>query len=435
MSFDITIDHAQRSRLGDPCPIKIVAGGHVFTRLLRGATYSSTDSLLARPEQLAFWFVDNWWRLRWEGMPPDGVSPEWRLAHDVSEIGGGTSWPRLLIWGEGQRIGMSSKSDPVGVVGPVRFLENGMTFIPASEWECTVDHFLDEVKDDRFGSDLVPLRAQVDALLEERSDPEMAAWRRLEARLGFDVDQAPDALMESVLSFTSEFDERDIEEAIQASPGHSSAEVLSRELEAARASRLICNFKTARDASGRIDWDGRRPVWEPAERAADEVRRAAGRAEGPLRNKELAELLGMSPAALRTVKDSPRAGHLPYGLRVAAPTRGDGVQVLALKARGSADRRFEVARALGDTIWERNGRLGPLARTKTDRQRFQRAFAQSLLCPFSELKEFVDEHGTDDEGIHAAACHYHVNQKVIERTLVKKGVLPAQQFDDLVEAA
>jgi len=436
MKFNIDIERTADAEPDDPHGIAIAADEHVFTRLLRGESNTIKTHLLARPAQLAFWFIDNWWRLRWESMPAEGVTPHWRLAHDVSGIGGGTIWPRLLMWGEGQRMGLSATRDAIGVVGPVRFIENGLSFIPADEWEVGVDRFIEEVRDELygFGSDRAALRVQLSALREEQGDPQIAAWRRVEARLGFDVDQAPDALMEALFKFADEFDESGMEEAIQAAPGLPAAEILRAGVEAAHASRLMCHFNAAQGAAGTIHWSGQTPVWEPAERAASDVRRAAGHTYGPLRNRDLAQILGVSLAALNSTESAP-AADLPYGLRLTNSKKGDGSQVIALRSRRSHDRRFETARALGDTIWAGVGALGPLARTKTDRQRFQRAFAQSLLCPFDELKEFIEKNGSDDEGIMAAAHYYHVNTKVIERTLVKKKVLPARRFEDLIEAA
>jgi len=436
MSFNISVERIPNSAPDDPLGIEIAADGHVYTRLLRGNSNAIETRLLARPAQLAFWLVDNWWRLRWESMPVEGPSSQWRLAHDFSAIGGGTIWPRLYVWGEGARVGLKATQDAIGVVGPVRFLEHGLSFVPSVEWEGGVNKFLEEVQDEAsgFGSDRAALRAQFIALREERANVDVAVWRRVEARLGFDVDQAPEALVEALFEIAGQYDEAGMEEAIQAAPGVGAADILAAEVEAAKGSRLIGNFSDACDAAGRVQWIGDTPVWEPGELAASKVRRAAGRPEGPLRNKDLAEILGTSATALTSTKSAP-SEKLVYGLRLSNTKERDGSQVISLRSWRSHDRRFEFARALGDAIWAGDSRLGPLTQTKTDRQRFQRAFAQSLLCPFDELREFIDENGSDDEGIMAAAEHYHVNTKVIERTLVKKRILLPRRFEDLVEAA
>lgn len=58
------------------------------------------------------------------------------------------------------------------------------------------------------------------------------------------------------------------------------------------------------------------------------------------------------------------------------------------------------------------------------RQKFQRAFAQEVLCPWAALEAFVGPDEPDDDMIGAAAWHFHVSQRLIETTLVNKGRMP-----------
>src|SRR5665213_4076764 len=127
----------------------------------------------------------------WGDALPAGMSEEWRLAHDLSSIGGGYVWPRLSIWGEDPRIGLISRSDPAGVVGPIRYLTDALCFIEAASFEVSVDEFLDGVAKSGAGltSDSQTLAGQIEVLRNERGDAEIADWRRMEARLGFDVDE------------------------------------------------------------------------------------------------------------------------------------------------------------------------------------------------------------------------------------------------------
>ena len=53
-------------------------------------------------------------------------------------------------------------------------------------------------------------------------------------------------------------------------------------------------------------------------------------------------------------------------------------------------------------------------------QKVERSFAQELLCPFTALDAFTDEHGLDDDGIDDAAEHFGVSQRLILATLVNK---------------
>ena len=90
---------------------------------------------------------------------------------------------------------------------------------------------------------------------------------------------------------------------------------------------------------------------------------------------------------------------------------------------------------MGDTIWSRGSRFGVISRARTDRQKFQRAFAQSLLCPYVDLRNRVDITEPTSQQIEQAARHYRVHENVVRSLLVYKGVLPRQSLEDQLEAA
>jgi hypothetical protein len=435
---------------GDVARIALRTGNVTLTRLIRPQEPEPDDFPHAPPAQLAFWLVDNWWRLRWECIPPRGMIPEWRLAHELSTIGGGYAWPRLAIWGEGNRVGLLSRSDPPGVVGPVRYLTDVLVFIAAAGFEASVDEFLANAADmyARSDADRLALRAQVHALLREREDPDMAAWRRIEARLGFDPDEAPERAMQHIASLVERFGSNGVEEAA-AAPGAYAGEILEREIDAARASRIECDFSAALGAPSAPWWfksdlrsagnavfapllepaddslehtshTGTGVPWELAEDAAFSLRAALGLKKGPLRNKILAEVLGTSADHLKGTTSTVGAV-LPYGLRL---TSDDGLRHrIAVRSRWSHDRRFELARALGDAIWTKPDQLGPLATSRTARQKFQRAFAQSLLCPHHDLVDYIRTNVPGDADVVAAAQHFHVSERVVRTVLVNKGLL------------
>lgn len=423
--------------------VSIRANESVFTRLLRPGSDEYDDYLLAPPAQLAFWLVDNWWRVRWESVPPGGMSAEWRLAHELSSIGGGYVWPRLAIWGEGERIGLTSRSDPAGVVTPVRFLTDALFFVQGSEFESAVDRFLGEaVERWTNGSDRKALRVQINALRTERSDSEFTAWRRLEARLGFDPGDAPEDLMFAFSDLINRYGQSGVEEAAQAAPGPAAADTLLHEIQVTEKAHYRCDLSSATRLVPPSIIDRRQHPWAMAERASKLVRQGVGATQGPLRNKRLAEVLGTHANALR-VSRSPGRTDLQYGLRLR--TDKDSSDVVALRSRWSHDRRFEMSRALGDAIWAVHDDLGPMARSKTARQKFQRAFAQSLLCPVEDLLEYMNTDCPSEDDLSAAAKHFHVAERVVQTVLVNKkyadrDILERRigsdgSIDDLIEAA
>ena len=127
------------------------------------------------------------------------------------------------------------------------------------------------------------------------------------------------------------------------------------------------------------------------------------------------------------------ATKLQYGLRL---RKGDGGRnVVALCSRWAQGRRFELCRTLGDAIWSGGDALGPMTKTRTGRQKFQRAFAQSLLCPYRDLLSYINTEQPSEDDIAAAARYFHVSERVIQTVLVNKGIIGRQEFDEMIEAA
>jgi hypothetical protein len=431
LQIDVPADGT--AAIDDPQRIAIRSDTLVLTRLQRLGEEHSDDYLVAPPAQLAFWLAENWWRLRWECVPSDGITPEWRLAHELSSIGGGYAWPQAAMWGEGERVGLFSRSDPPGVIGPVRFLTKGLEFIPATTFEEAVDRFLATACDNHagFGSDRPALRSLVTTLKAERADPAIDAWRRVEAKLGFDPDDAPDPLMSAIAALIDRYSGDGVEEAALAAQGIAAPAILQRAIGAAKDSKWVCNFSDALKAVGTFRHVPTAAPWVSAEAAARSVRSVLGIGSRPLLNRSLADLLKVRKEAFHLT--APLSGeNLAYGLRLRIKAKKR--DVVALRSSSSWDRRFEMSRALADAIWAKTDRLGPLADSKTARQKFQRAFAQSLLCPFDGLREYLKTSRPADEDITAAAQYFHVSERVVWTVLVNKHIIPRDRLEDMIEA-
>ena len=184
-------------------------------------------------------------------------------------------------------------------------------------------------------------------------------------------------------------------------------------------------------AAGEVSRASDRPIWEIAENSAKALRRGLGIQAGPLKNTRLSELLNSSTMHFGGRESEPTGRRYGVGLK-----GEDGESSLvSLCALWSQGRRFELCRTLGDAIWSGNDALGPITRAKTGRQKFQRAFARSLLCPYEDLLAHVDTDAPSEDDVTAAARNFHVSERVIQTVLVNKGAIGRRQFDEMVEAA
>ena len=430
-NFEIDICTSDDRTWDKPQLISLRSDNICFTELKRNGGSESDQYLHAPPVQLAFWFVDNWWRLRWEPLVSEEVSLGWRLAHELSGIGGGYIWPRLRIWSEDSRIGLASFSDTTSMNFALQFTTDALVFVNAEKYEDVVDRFLMKCVD-TVSKDKAALKVQISALKEERNDQKFAIWRKLEAKLGYDIDDAPSELINTFFEFINQFGTSGVEEAIVAAQGESSAVMLDKEIAVTRNSGIDCDLDDAMRVAGSIIREVTDiPVWKIAEESAFKVRKGLGEENGPLGNKKLSELLNVSTDTFRGRKSEPK--QLEYGLRL---RKGDGQgNLVTLHSRWPQARRFEMCRILGDSIWSDCDALGPVTRTKTARQKFQRAFAQSLLCPYYELLSYISTDNPSAEDISAAAAHFHVSETLIKNVLFNNNVIDKQRYDQLVDAA
>ena len=404
--------------------VRISAGDSVLTRLERPDDSSLDDWLQVPAEALAFWFVDNWWRIRWEPDPPAGFTPEWRLAHDISSVGGGYCWPRVALWGEGEQVGVAARADEP--TSSLRYLADGNFQVPAESFEAGVDDFVRLLL--RSGTpDGDALNACFQHLSAERDDPAVAVWRKLEAQLGFDQDGAPEELMSALGVLANEYGLDGVQEAALATQRGDAASVLQREIEVARSSAIQMTSPIPVEA---IDVDGAsgHPPWRLAEDAARQLRDHLGIPTEPLRNRALSEVVGFDVAGkIRLAQRDAR-----YGLRL-RDARED-LHRISLSKSWPPSRRFEICRALGDVFWSGGDRLGPLSAANSARQKFQRGFAQSLLCPIEGLRAYLPKDRPDADDMEAAARYFHVPLRVIQTILVNKEVISRSDFDSMVAA-
>lgn len=411
--------------------------GEFLTKLFRVSTNREDTYLHAPPADLAFWILDNWWRIFHEPEPAGEVTAEWRLAHEMSSIGGGYTWPPIRIWGEGDQVGIRTHPQVLDSRGPVTFAADRLGWIPSTEVESSFDSFLEQINElaTAAGDTLLDLYRQVKT---EREDPEVAAWRTLEAELGFDVDEAPVELMNQLNEFSIEFGHEAVSEACVSHQGSGVIHALQEGLWAVESSRTKVDLSTAMaevripaDNASQFDALARpaAPPWALAEEAAGMVRENLSVPTGPIPNRRLRDILGVSTYHFSDIRSFTS---IPYGIRQRdsdSPTC-----TVALRAGRTEAKRFELCRVLGDAIWSANDRLGVISPAKSVRQKFQRAFAQSFLCPFQDLINYIGTDSPTPEDVTAAAQRFRVSERLVQSTLVNKGVVDRKQYEQLIAA-
>lgn len=419
----------------DVAEITLRLGDHILSRIADTEKHTTREYFRASSTAVALWFADNWWRLRWE-TPADPRYPsvEWRLRHELNSASGGTLWPPVMIYSAGDRIIFAPNIGYRPVSGPQQYIDvfvGTVGTVAANEYEAETDAFLDAVAGQCASLvDGKALSAILKQIRTERRDAELAGWRRLEACLSFDPDEAADEVVYALIDLEDVVGEDGVEEAALAKPGDQAPTVLQAAIEASRESSLSVSLELATNIDKSPELPASASPWRFAEEAATELRQIIGVPRGPLRRDTFADIFKARWSDLKNATATAR--NLPYGARLGE----DGAtERLAMQTpKNTHDRRFELARLFGDAIWTKGSKFGIVSRSRTDRQKFQRAFAQSLLCPFADLQEKVDINAPSAEQISSAAREFRVHENVVRNLLVYKGILPFETLDERIEA-
>ena len=282
-------------------------------------------------------------------------------------------------------------------------------------------------------SDADGLRGLWEGICVSRDDPAQAYWRKMEAMLGYDLDDAPEELLEKLNVLKYSCGEMAIEEMMAAADDITRGEIerLPEEIERIRGEARSRAFDMTIPKVGEIREQMEasdacrqsKHYKSPRQRAVEVaaiVRTVWGLDRGPLPSEVLHDRLGISLQVLDQGGGENAAG-------VSAGFRGGSGNDLSVSLHENCrrDRRFLLARLIGDHIdlTESNERFLPATRAKTARQKFQCAFAQELLCPFEDLREFLDTNEPSPREIEQAASYFDVSKRVMEVMLVDEGVL------------
>jgi len=415
----------------DVAEISLRVGDSVISRIADTEKGTVRDSFRASSTGLAFWLADNWWRLRWETISDSQLpSVDWRLRHELNSASGGALWPPVMIFSVGDRIAFAPSIGKKTVDGPQSYFQFKIGMVTADEYERELDSFFEAVREHCAmtvdGNSLDTLLKQI---ATERNDPELAGWRRLEACLGFDPDAAPDEVVDALVKLEDVAGEDGVEEAAHAQPGANAAQCLSLAIEATRESKVEVDLSLADSLKRNWNLPSYASPWQIAEAAAAELRSIIGVTRGLLNHAVFEDIFKARWDDLKI--STATARKLPYGVRLG----GEKKTRIALQTSKSHDRRFELARQFGDAVWQKDTDFGIVSRSKTDRQKFQRAFAHSLLCPFEDIQRVIDVNDPTPESMQAAARRLGVHPSVVRNQLVYKGYLPFENANEETEAA
>jgi len=377
---------------------------------------------------LAEWLAWNWWRLRWEfGRPAaEDDACRWDFAHRLSTIGDGYIWPDITIFSDGLQCFLVSapSRSPESLLFRYLGASRQPEVVPAKNLEAAIDGFVEDILtrlEDRKLSDTNLHRLWKD-LAMERATPELARFRRLEAQLGCDPDEADERVIRRHLDDAGTLGEDAMGElaADRAIHGFGPDGVMSAETIADIAMRSGFDVDpidaiVLDDVADVPRMGETEAAWRVGVRAARAVREKEHLNGGPISSARLAEFAGTTVGAIsETNRCSERISFL-LG-------RESGNTRLSLRSKWETGRRFDLARLIGDRLLRRwtphsAERLSPATRAHSYRQKMQRAFAAELLSPFALVDDMLSG-DYSEESQNAVAEYFNVSPMTISVQLV-----------------
>ncbi len=405
------------------CSFGIFMGEQKLTEAIDQLAETTTDRANLSAYRLAEWLAWNWYRLRWE---PRKGSLDWSFAHRMATIGGGYIWPNITIFSDGYRIALVAEPSARTEAGAIRYTSKQAVVTQAVEFERTVDGFINktiarlEAKEQKQ-TNLQEIWA---SLLEDRQDPEQNQRRRFEAIYGAEPDQLAAEQISAFEETASEFGLSSTEEVLATS------QVISVQELKDRVAKGVQYDPESVAGRGLIPFDPRltsQMPWKLGYSAAKQLRLMADISPLGISNKQLTELAAADGAILEA--DAPRDD---FAFAVEGKKQDSRI---VLRSKVPTGKRFELARLLGDQmLYSNDGSLFVATKTQTYRQKFQRAFAAELLCPFNSMHEMLKgEYG--QENMEDVASVFGVSPLLVQRQLINHGIIPRDDLDADFETA
>jgi hypothetical protein len=387
------------------------AGDHELTSVVDTIARTTRSSIRVSLHQLALWFADNWWRLRWEPEPGEPTL-SWRMAHEMGAIGGGFVWPSMTFASDGEQVHVAMRASRREHT--IRYLESCDLVFSALSFERGVDDLVSQVlaRQQDLGLSDSELSDTWRAVRDERANPTSAAFRKREAMMGLDPDEVSGDQLQRLFATGEWLGPGALDESLVETPLAEAEDLLVR-LEVLRqqsSPKLACQDMLDAVASWIPDSKSAAP-WQRGAALAAHLRRHWGLGHELISDEFLSDAFG---GDIQSDKLGPSAS----GPFIAFREQGTLRPVLR-RTRFPTSRRFDIARLIGDAaVADQADALSPLTRSRTARQKFQRAVAQALLCPVEGLVARLTLPLPDDDELAEAARYYQVSEQVVTTTLV-----------------
>ena len=418
----------------------VVANNHLLTEGAEVDKQELRHGPYVSGYPIAEWLAWNWWRLRWEiGHPFDeNAACRWNFAHRMSTIGEGYAWPNITIFSDGVHSSLFSAPSRSPETSLFRYIGASGQTVLAVSLETAIDGFVEDIltRLEKTGIRESNLHRLWNELKMERADPELTRFRRLEAQLGYDPDEAEEAAIRLRLDDAVRLGEEALGEiAADATLGDNALSnmMTARDFEnIAQRNGFEADPNDAITLSDRADLPqpGQVEAWRLGKRIAQGIRAQKNLDGQPISDSTLAGFAGSMSDTI-----SRQSGH---SYKMSFALDNDRCTYMSLRSSQKTGRRFDLARLIGDRVLykQMNGLAEPLlpaTRASSYRQKVQRAFAAELLSPFTFVDDMMGGDYSNEERQNKVAEHFSVSPMTIQTQLLNHRRIDRDDAPDIAD--
>ncbi len=380
------------------------------------------ETALVSSAPLAMWFLQSWWRLLYEPYQSyrggsGKLNTDWRMSHELGAANHGFVWPKIAFVSDLQNIHIVAKSTEDRMQS-VRYINSTDTLkkVSLSSFANSIDTFISETVErlNSLGRKQNTILELWEIVRNERFDPKKEAYRKIEAMMGFDPDEASEIIMRFALDRYDEIGRSSLEELAVSYGKFSKKSLLSVEEflnQSGIFGKPILPKKKNRSTNDMFPW-------REAVEDASAIRKDIGNEKDPIETPKLFEILGVSSTDQKRWEDVTAKQNASVGI----PGKENGSVKFIPRKKHPLGKRFELARYLGGYLTTPERQWIVSTDLSTARQKYQRAFAAEFLCPLGGLLNYIEDDFSKDT-LEDAAEHFQVSSLTVESILANNGYL------------
>ena len=397
--------------------LSILVEGNPVTRVFDKRSRGVRDSVYGPLYPLAEWIATHWWALVSEVETP-GIERElsYPQRHDLAHGREGFALPSVVLAPCGQQTRISWTGQDFPDAG-VRFLDAGTCFAPSAGVRNECARFVSAVcaRLEDEGVHDTSLQKEWEAI--QRCDAAERAFCEAAAALGLDPyaldERDRSRLMDACAAVPAELTGEFLGAVDFGVIGDAVNQLLSSMHQIAQSTLRLPTLEDLRRKHLRPDHA--LPPWQQGHVFAMKLRAELGVGASILPGMSgVAGALGMDTAVLLQAILYPRNQNLFLDALVGS--NGEGSPVFVINKRREDSRQFALCRALYEYLTA-PGRLSIVSKTRSERQRANRAFAAEFLAPETTLRQRLRGPTVDDEQIDDLASEFGVSCFVIRHQI------------------